>query len=70
MLPVQYTHLRAKTDLAAISLATDLFANASGLERSRSSCPLAGPSGSWPEGRFEAFAGCLQPSRMPHARSL
>lgn len=65
MLPVQHTQLRNKTDLAAPSLAKDLFANASGLERS---CGAHPSGGSWPGSRVEAFAGHLGDSRMPRSR--
>ena len=77
MLPVQHTQLRAKTDLAAPSLATRLFANAGGLERSCGDAietietsETSETSDSWPGCRAEAFAGGLHPSRMPLARPL
>ena len=79
MLPVQHTQLRAKTDLAAPTLATRLFANASGLERSCGDTIDSIDTGdtgntgnimaTWPGCRAEAFAGGLHPSRMPLARS-
>jgi len=64
MLPVQHTQLRNQTDLAASSLAKDLFANASGLERS---CGAHPNGGSWPGSRVEAIAGHLGCSRMPRS---
>jgi hypothetical protein len=72
MLPVQHTQLRAQTDLAAPSLATRLFANAGGLERSCGDAietiETSETSDSWPGCRAEAFAGGLHPSRLPLAR--
>ncbi len=71
MLPVQHTQLRAKTDLAAPSLAKRLFANASCLERSYGDATIGRDTiAAWPGCRAEAFSGGLHPSRMPLARSL